>query len=649
MTNLTTYGFIAIITAVFATYIYMVIRLHLCLNRLKQALSTEDTLAFLHQTPFAPLCEAFRKTISYTLPCGTKSNTPSGLYFTYETVCRCSSRNPRLMETGAATLVGLGLLGTFFGLTVGISGFNSSDTQHIQESIQSLLAGMSTAFYTSLAGMSLSLLYTFVYKKVHNNANKIIYALTEKIDDTYYIDDAELSSIREQEMSANLTHGISEAIREQLTFHDGQGETVTIANAIREILRESMEQTRALKAFSTDLALQLNDGFDEVLSRQMQQKILPLMENVDHTTQAIVSHIDKMAEQFATPAANLIQDAIKELKKSMSLMLSDFGDNLSHSATDELDAIARQLNVAAQAIAAFPTQMDGVSTIFQTAIEDTKKAIADITTSTAASNQTTMQHVEGLMQQTTETLSHTIRDVQDVMERITQNTQEQNERIVNSVSTEAEHINASLTTTMSTIQTTLNQSVQTIIDDVVNKQADLIALQEDATSQSTKLLDAYTREMGQLEKAHEEISATIAKVTDAQTQILDCTGHLQNVSTALQDTTKDFLSRMEEQQSSTQAGIDKLYDVLLQSGTLSEEYAEKFETIRQGLDGIFQMLQHGLAEYSNTVQETTQKYLDQYSTSLTATTDALQSTIQQQSEVVEMLTEALDKSHQTTA
>ena len=63
---------------------------------------------------------------------------------------------------------------------------------------------------------------------------------------------------------------------------------------------------------------------------------------------------------------------------------------------------------------------------------------------------------------------------------------------------------------------------------------------------------------------------------------------------------------------------------------------------RQGLGSIFAQLQQGLSEYSRTVQTTTQRYLDQYSTSLTNTTDALSSTIQQQNEVVEMLVESLN-------
>ena len=44
----------------------------------------------------------------------------------------------------------LGVLGTFFGITIGLLDFNSND---LQASIPKLLDGLKTAFFTSLAGM----------------------------------------------------------------------------------------------------------------------------------------------------------------------------------------------------------------------------------------------------------------------------------------------------------------------------------------------------------------------------------------------------------------------------------------------------------------------------------------------------------------
>jgi len=53
-------------------------------------------------------------------------------------------------------LTSLGILGTFFGVVVGLLDFNP---QQIDESIEGLLAGLQTAFISSLVGMGLSILY----------------------------------------------------------------------------------------------------------------------------------------------------------------------------------------------------------------------------------------------------------------------------------------------------------------------------------------------------------------------------------------------------------------------------------------------------------------------------------------------------------
>jgi LysM repeat protein len=108
----------------------------------------------------------------------------------------------------------------------------------------------------------------------------------------------------------------------------------------------------------------------------------------------------------------------------------------------------------------------------------------------------------------------------------------------------------------------------------------------------------------------------------------------------------DYTEKLNQLQLSSQRGIDQVAEMLKNSGQMTDEYAQKFEVIKQGLSGIFSQLQTGLTEYSRTVQATTQKYLDQYTTNLTQTTDALSSTIQQQNEVVEMLNEILSRKRQ---
>ena len=136
----------------------------------------------------------------------------------------------------------------------------------------------------------------------------------------------------------------------------------------------------------------------------------------------------------------------------------------------------------------------------------------------------------------------------------------------------------------------------------------------------------------------------------AQGQITGSTAHLQTITSDMKVATEvfhksqnDYAGKMESLQRLSQNNIDSISELLRNSGELSQEYVDKFDIIRQGLSGIFVQLQKGLSEYSTTVQATTQKYLDQYSRSLTETTDALSGTIQQQNEVVETLVDALNR------
>ena len=651
---------VVIILIVFGMFVWQAYKVRLLYKLLEKATNSDDTLNALKETKIASIAESYAETICIDITERKQTNTPALEIFSEFSTCSAHKINLRLLDTAAGTLVGLGLLGTFLGLTLGIKDFDSSSTQNIQKSIQLLLSGMGTAFITSLVGMLLSMIYSFCDKYWRNRLSKHLHVLTKKLDSLYYIDDRTLDDLNEQALAKSIASTMKEvvehemrsvvnALNEKLTYNNESGEATTIANAIREILKENQEQSKALKSFSTDLAIELNNGFDEVLSRQMQQKILPLMENVDATTKAIVEHIDQMASQVTSPATDMIQTVVDELKKSMSEMMEEFSSGLSSSATDEMETITHQLGTAAQSMADFPNNMAHISSTLQVTIEEVKNAVSEISHTSANANSTAMQQMQEQITFATSAISAAIAEVKDVMSGISQSSQEQSNQMVSKLADAAEKMGTFLSGTISTLSSSVQQSVKSITDDVNNKQADLIALQEDTTSQTKKLLETFNTGLDRLEKMNEYITGTMNMFQQAQGQITGSTAHLQTITGDMKLATQlfnksqtDYAVKMEEMQRNSQRGIDAVTELLKNSGDLSEDYVEKFETIRQGLGSIFQQLQSGLSEYSRTVQATTQKYLDQYSTSLTNTTDALSSTIQQQNEVVEMLVESLN-------
>ncbi len=63
-----------------------------------------------------------------------------------------------------STLTGLGILGTFIGLILGIQGIVFSSVDATLSAVETLLNGIRVAFYTSISGVILSLLFNFLYR-----------------------------------------------------------------------------------------------------------------------------------------------------------------------------------------------------------------------------------------------------------------------------------------------------------------------------------------------------------------------------------------------------------------------------------------------------------------------------------------------------
>jgi hypothetical protein len=58
--------------------------------------------------------------------------------------------NSRTAESAPTILTSIGIFGTFLGVALGLSSF---DTTQLQESVPQLLSGLKTAFWSSIAGL----------------------------------------------------------------------------------------------------------------------------------------------------------------------------------------------------------------------------------------------------------------------------------------------------------------------------------------------------------------------------------------------------------------------------------------------------------------------------------------------------------------
>lgn len=82
----------------------------------------------------------------------------------------------RLAEITPGILTSLGILGTFMGLVMGLSGLNlnAADTSALLSAMEKLIGGMSTAFLTSIAGVIASIVFNLLNTHYTNKCQKAI-------------------------------------------------------------------------------------------------------------------------------------------------------------------------------------------------------------------------------------------------------------------------------------------------------------------------------------------------------------------------------------------------------------------------------------------------------------------------------------------
>lgn len=150
----------------------------------------------------------------------------------------------------SGTLTGLGILGTFLGLSMGLGSFNGDDIYTISDNVGPLLSGMKVAFHTSVYGILFSLVFNFVYRSVMADAY-------EKLENflNVFRQTAQPAAVKEDENSAAMVvyqAGMSNALKQMLELMKGN----------------AMEQTagveRIVDKFSAQLQAALGTDFQKL-------------------------------------------------------------------------------------------------------------------------------------------------------------------------------------------------------------------------------------------------------------------------------------------------------------------------------------------------------------------------------------------------
>jgi len=573
--------------------------------------------------------------------------------------------NQRAMASGSSILVGLGLLGTFVGLALGIDSFDTSSAQGIQDSISKLLNGMSAAFYTSIFGMAFSTIYIIWEKVQVNKLDRILSNVCVQLDKTYLISKEEKRQIEIERQNQFIT--------ELMTFKDRNDNRVYPGNALRDIYEENIKQSKALQSFSTDLAFSLNESLDSTMSKQLDAQIVPLIKELNKSTDKLSDKFEELSKNIQNPADDISKAIVEDLKNSMSSMLVEFKQSISSSATGQMDELAKRLGEASEALITFPNQLDSMTKNLSSSFLNINKMIDKMSLDSSSVSQNVVQEMKKQTEEMTSILNQTINQVGEIVTNISNTSSNASSRIMEEMNQQITFATTSMTNVLSEVKETITkiksgsesasfqmtqhlkaeleqmtESMKSTVSVLNQEQTGLFNKHTESSQKTEDLLNAFNVSIDKLEMMTNQVKNTMNQFAlfqgEANKTAVNLNVISQNVSSATENfkqTQNTYSGNISLYQERNKETIENITVALSESKQLAVDYVNKFEIIQKGLSVIFKEINDGVGQYSSTVKKGTQEFLDTYTSSLSTATNHLSGAIERHNEAIQDFLEGI--------
>lgn len=475
-----------------------------------------------------------------------------------------SQVNQNDLELIPSMFTTIGILGTFGGIAYGLWFFNPED---IEKSIPTLLKGLKTAFFASIFGIALSIIFSKRISFIKNKNEKGVLS-----DETNAIN--------------KLIESITE-LRNELTSTDENGNTIKPGNVFRDIYKESQKQSTSLQTFSSDLALTISAGFEQILNNPTEGVVAEL--------KLVKAEIESLGNKLKDPATDMTQNIVKELQESMGKMIEEFKTSMSGDTKNEMERLAGLLGQAGGSLTDFPLKLQNM----------------------------------------TDNLNENFRGLQEVVQQISKQTLSQSEESTNQMRKQVED---------------MSEILRSKVGDLQSGQQTLLTEQSKNLQVSENLLTAFNTSIEKMNGLSTEVNGSISKLNQAQTELEKVISVFRNVSQEINisssrfgESQNEFSKHSNQFLQNNSNTISEIQKSLETAKGVSADYAQKFEIIEKGLQDIFGKITTGLKDYQATVSGSLETYLGKYTDALTKTAESLAGASSKQEDILEELTEQLSK------
>lgn len=263
-----------------------------------------------------------------------------------------SKTGKSILNTIPSVMTGLGILGTFIGLYLGLQGFKTGSAGEITESITPLMNGIKVAFVTSIIGMIFSLVFNYIYKKSYELTYKELDRFVS-LHDRYVMN----NSVYENESKmlvlldkspTRIRDELDDLVKAYLSNNESH------LSKFYKMSEENNVNLSETKSIVSGIAESLGASLANMLEPQFEKMNITLDALAKNISTHTVAAIDESAKQFVNSMneslgnnfvklGNVIEETTK-LQKANNDMVKEVMDNLEHTVENVMEKIDKISN-----------------------------------------------------------------------------------------------------------------------------------------------------------------------------------------------------------------------------------------------------------------------------------------------------------------
>lgn len=488
----------------------------------------------------------------------------------------------------AGVFTGIGILGTFVGLTIGLIGINTSSTAALQSGISVLLSGMTTAFWTSVVGISLGLIFNIVYSIILKRVTATV-----------------------QTVAAHFERIFTRR---------------TVEEILMEQSSEAQAQTAILSRLGTDMASALCDRLPDVLEGIADKLNDSLKGDLQQKFDLLLNELHQLNSGAITAVADSFNSGAGE-------QIAGFAKTLE-TLSDGMEEILRKSQETSQDVnAQIQETLQQMLQELQTSMSDNLSRQKEGMTEAVSQNQLMMEEMRETMKRMSESMEELANKSHSSIETAAREMAENAKMQSDEARKSAQAMSESTEQTLAALEQKISQMQQAMADHENALRQILLSMEKAMTSSTTliqnagKTADTFRQAAGPVQTAVNTMNGYITQMV----QTTEKYGRQFNDNTKLIATTVD----------TNRKTLQNMQDVLVKTKAAWDAYETHFDKVKGELADTFQVLDDGLKQYNDATERGLNSKLQRFDETIGTAVGRLASITEESNESVEALTQAI--------